>query len=205
MTHNLLLKISICGLLFFFFTCNTNKDLKTVSSENCQTLATVKDMTGLDGCSMMIVLDNGDKLLPAKINNEDFVLRDGQRIKLNYKELEDVMSVCMAEKASIEITCIELIEGRPIVKECVNTEDPISIPWMKEVINTSKPTTIQKFDFRDGWAYLYYFKTKQLLYDCQGTLLCKHEGLGVNQCKQRYLQGQKGKVIYRSHTGPQDK
>ena len=194
------IKIIFCLLALVSFACNSGK--KSVKMDGCQTMASVKDFTGLDGCSLMIVLDNGDKLLPAKINDKNFTLRDGQRIKLDYTIMEDAMSVCMAEKASIEITCIQLIEGKPIIKECVETEEPMTVAWMKEVIISKKPASIQKYNFRDGWAYVYFVGAKQLLYDCQGTLLCEHEGLGVNQCKGKYLAGQKGKIIYRKSENP---
>jgi hypothetical protein len=201
MTTSNFLKLFSISLLLIFLACKTNKEANNISTENCKTIGTVKDFTGLDGCSLMIVLENGDKLLPASIQDESFVLRDGQRIKLDYKEIEDAMSVCMAEKASIEITCIELISGKPVHKECFDTETPMSVPWMKEVMKTTNPSSIQKFKFRtDGWAYLFFVKSKQILYDCQGTLLCEHEGLGVNQCTKKFLEGEPGKVIYRSQT-----
>ncbi|MFT5168468.1 MAG: hypothetical protein ACI8P3_003711, partial [Saprospiraceae bacterium] len=81
------IKLLISCLLLILVSCKTNKEASNVSTENCKTLATVKDFTGLDGCSLMIVLDNGDRLLPAKMNDENFVLRDGQQIKLDYKEI----------------------------------------------------------------------------------------------------------------------
>lgn len=199
MTIRSLQKIFLSCLLLLFLACNTNKKLSEVANSNCETPATVKDFTGLDGCGLLIVLENGDKLLPAKLNDESFTLRDGQKIKLNYKELEGMASICMAEKASIEITCIELIEGKPAPVKCYDTKDPLTVPWMKEVIKTKKPASIQKYNFRsDGWAYLFFVGQKQFLYDCQGTLLCEHQGLSVNKCKEKYVAGQRGEVIYRN-------
>jgi len=43
-------------------------------------------------------------LLPAKINHESFEFKDGRKIRFVYKDLPDIMSVCMAEKMAIEIT-----------------------------------------------------------------------------------------------------
>jgi hypothetical protein len=31
--------------------------------------ATIKDFTGLDGCGMLIVLENGDEIEPSNLNN----------------------------------------------------------------------------------------------------------------------------------------
>ncbi len=79
-------------------------------SSECKTIATVKDFTGLDGCTFLIVLENGDKLLPVKLNDENFELHDGQKIRFDYIELPDAMSICMAEDMAVEITCIKEIE-----------------------------------------------------------------------------------------------
>lgn len=194
MTKGLLSFILLLSLFVLVTNCKTNKK---VATENCQTMGTVKDFTGLDGCRLLIVLDNGDKLLPSKVNDENFTLRDGQRIKFDYIELTDMGSMCMAENAIIEITCIELVSGKPVIPECYDANDPLEVPWMKEVVNTRKPASIQKFKFRtDGWAYLFFVGQEQLLYDCQGTLLCEHKGMGPDQCRSKYLSGKKGKVIY---------
>jgi hypothetical protein len=57
---------------------------------------TIKDFTGLDGCGLMIVLDNGDRLeivtLPAGT-----ILKADQRVAIIYSE-RLVVSICMAGK-----------------------------------------------------------------------------------------------------------
>jgi hypothetical protein len=185
------------AIILLCFACTSNKDASKVDTQNCQTLATVKDFTGLDGCGLMIVLDNGDKLLPNTISDPNFTLREGQRIKINYKELEDMMSVCMAEKAIVEITCIELIEGKPVVKECYDAIDVTSVPWMDEVVKTTRPSMVKKYPFRtDGWAYLFITADKELFYDCQGLLLCTREGENGEACLKRYVPGEEGRIIY---------
>jgi hypothetical protein len=80
------------------------------STSACITNGTIKDFTGLDGCKFLIVLENGDKLLPAKVSDESFEFTDGQKIRFDFVELEDAMSICMAEKMIIEITCIKAID-----------------------------------------------------------------------------------------------
>lgn len=197
MLHYNFRNIFFCAIALLAFTCNSNKN--SVGPHNCKTTAVVKDFTGLDGCGLLIVLDNGDKLLPAKMSNPNFKLQDGQKIRLNYTVLEDAMSICMAEKASIEITCIELVEGIPVIPKCYDIDDPMTVKWMKKIIDANKPLSIQKFQFRtDGWAYLYFYDAKQVLYDCQGTLICEHEGRRLNQCRKKNLPGAKGRVIYRN-------
>ena len=96
--------------LAFFLSCKTKPEVSKNEQSGCNTSATVKDFTGLDGCTFLIILENGDKLLPAKVNDESFTFRDGQKIRFDYKEMKDAMSICMAEKMIIEVTCIEEIE-----------------------------------------------------------------------------------------------
>jgi len=190
--------LSCCVLALGLLACNSNKNAG--GSKSCNTTAMVKDFTGLDGCGLLIVLENGDKLLPAKLNDPNFQLADGQKIRFNYTVIEDVISICMAEKAAIDITCIELVESIPVIPKCFDAEDPMTVPWMKELVTSTTPLSIQKFQFRtDGWAYLFFYdNTKQILYDCQGTLICEHEGRRINECRKKQLPGATGKIIYRS-------
>ena len=95
--------------LVFFLSCKTKPEASENQQSECKTSATVKDFTGLDGCTFLIILENGDKLLPAKLNDESFTFRDGQKIRFDYKEMKDAMSICMTEKMIIEVTCIEEI------------------------------------------------------------------------------------------------
>ena len=87
--------------------CGASGDGSGAVSEpvNNAVLGIVKDMTGLDGCKMMIILPNGDKLQPVEII-PDFELKAGQKIRFTYKSA-DVMSICMAGK-TVVITSIEL-------------------------------------------------------------------------------------------------
>lgn len=116
----LLVSLNSCGL--------TNPEAE-VAPDTCTTLATVKDMRGLDGCGFILVLDNGEKLEP--INNgriqqpattlqikncwvlpqADPALADGQRVKIGYKEVSGA-SICMIGK-TVELTCITVVSTVP--------------------------------------------------------------------------------------------
>ena len=70
------------SLLFFFcivciLSCKTKKDVSENKHSDCKITATVKDFHGLDGCKFLIVLENGDKLLPTKTNDANFEFKDG--------------------------------------------------------------------------------------------------------------------------------
>ena len=95
----------------------------------CTTLATVKDMRGLDGCRFILVLDNGERLQPVQIfrcgnepagqtvNNplSQFELKDGQRVKIGYKE-STMPTICMVGK-TVELTCITEVSPAPASPE----------------------------------------------------------------------------------------
>ncbi len=72
----------------------------------------VRDYTGLDGCGFIIELINGDKLEPVEINDENFVLMDGQRVILTYTELSN-MSICMVGK-TVRIDSIRELECKDL-------------------------------------------------------------------------------------------
>lgn len=74
---------------------------------SCTHEGVVKDLTGLDGCGLMIELPQGQRLEPASLPDSTFTLRAGQRIRFSYKPAPDMMSVCMGGQL-VHITCIAL-------------------------------------------------------------------------------------------------
>lgn len=112
---SLLLHLLIFIMLLFSLNSCAEKELP---GTNCATLATVKDMRGLDGCGFVLVLDNGRKLEPVYPDRgwcgtvpdeqltalERFTLQDGQRVAIGYQE-SPRPSVCMVGQ-TVEITCI---------------------------------------------------------------------------------------------------
>ena len=198
-------RISLFMFLLILFSCKTKKVVDSSNNNACNTFATVKDYTGLDGCRFLLVLENGEKWLPVKVNDKDFVFKDNQKIKFGYTVLEDVMSVCMAESKSVELTCIELIsegssklkpapsKGMPEKKPCVETTKPNEVEWMTDLIKKLKPYRIVRYNYLDGYAYLFQSAPIAGLYDCQGTFLCELTGKMINDCSKKvnHLKGEK--------------
>ncbi len=60
------------------------------------TVGKIVDMTGLDGCKLMIELANGSRLEPTNLPAE--FAHAGMKVKFRYTEPGDVASVCMAGK-----------------------------------------------------------------------------------------------------------
>ena len=74
----------------FFLSCSKKHD---VSGD---LTGVVNDFTGrLDGCRMLIKLDNGTSLEPYSVP-AGFTLVDNKRVKLRYRVLHDKYSNCMA-------------------------------------------------------------------------------------------------------------
>lgn len=74
------------------------------SCENAQA-ATIEDYTGLDGCGLVIKLQNGDVLEPTNLNDFNMTPTDGMKVWVKYHELQSVMSICMVGPI-VEIDCI---------------------------------------------------------------------------------------------------
>ncbi|MGI4886908.1 MAG: hypothetical protein ACRYFR_18270 [Janthinobacterium lividum] len=71
----------------------------------CSTPATVRDLSGLDGCGKVLELAGGARLLPAGPVWQGFAAADGQRVTIAYTPLAGVMTTCMAGQP-VTITCI---------------------------------------------------------------------------------------------------
>ena len=103
-------------LALVFNQCNNDDDQARV----CSTPATVRDLTGLDGCGWVFELEDGTRLeplrmlycgnppLPKEVTEDplyDFVFEDGKRVFITYTETPSP-SICMVGPV-VEITCIK--------------------------------------------------------------------------------------------------
>ena len=64
-----------------------------------------KDLNGLDGCGMVITLDNDSTIIPVNLENFTIEVEDGNQVWVKYTELKDAMGICMAGQM-VEIDCI---------------------------------------------------------------------------------------------------
>jgi hypothetical protein len=76
------------ALSFFIFSCS--------KPHEGMTKATIKDYTGLDGCGMVIELENGTAIEPINLNSfsSTVSITNGQKVWINYHEVE-LASICM--------------------------------------------------------------------------------------------------------------
>ena len=73
------------------------------SCENAQA-ATIEDYTGLDGCGLVIKLQNGEVLEPTNLNDFNISPTDGMKVWVKYHEVSGG-SFCMVGPI-VEIDCI---------------------------------------------------------------------------------------------------
>lgn len=105
-------------LLTGLFNCGGSKKAGEYVPVGCNVKASVEDFTGLDGCGLMLVLEDGTRLNPEKRvyiqapKREDdplyyFELKAGEKVMIAYKDTDGV-DVCMGGKR-VFITCITKI------------------------------------------------------------------------------------------------
>jgi hypothetical protein len=97
---------------------------ENIGDEQCGTPATVKDLTGLDGCGFVFELEDGTRLQPVflywcgtpPISEEqkkdplyNFEFADGKKVLIDYEPYESA-SICMAGQ-SVKITCLTELPG----------------------------------------------------------------------------------------------
>ncbi len=74
--------------------------------ELSETLGTVKDFTGFDGCKILIVLDTGEKLEPVSLP-PNVSLIPNKRVAIKYNKVARA-SICMSGP-TIEITSLRYL------------------------------------------------------------------------------------------------
>ncbi len=119
MLHGMKICSFLTAIAIFTICCTTISCSKSVyiqesqadskhHSEVCPNAeeATLKDLTGLDGCSWVLVLANGKKLEPTNLEKFDNIkLTDGKRVFVEYKTILNAASICMVGTI-VEIICI---------------------------------------------------------------------------------------------------
>lgn len=177
-------KLLILLSCFFLLTGQTCKQKNGGQNAGCQVMGTIKDFKGLDGCGFMIVLEDGQKLQPVKYSSQNLEIKDGQKIKFSYEEVTNQVGICMAGKM-VEVTCIEFLENtstipprtggiKPEKIKCLETLNPYDADWMTITMEKTKAYQVIRYVYRtDGFAYYFLGPTKNMLLDCQGTLICE--------------------------------
>ncbi len=176
----------------FFSACGVFCESKKSGMRSaCSHVGTLADYRELDGCQWLIRLEDGRLLLPQTWP-EGFVPEAGRRIRFDFEEVPEQMTICMAEDLVVRITCIEIEEVRadtlrPQPPPCLRIDDPFEVDWLNKALDRYNPERVVRYPWRDGWAYLLEGQELWALYDCQGTLLCTTRGDREDKCHRNYL------------------
>lgn len=103
--RRLLVLCALSALLVPAFSCQDDEP-----SPDCQTPATLRDLTGLDGCGYVLELSNGQRLEPHGAAWEAYPKHDGERVTISYLD-DPAVSSCMVGRA-VELQCIQQQDGR---------------------------------------------------------------------------------------------
>jgi hypothetical protein len=117
------LALAVCTILLLS-TCSTQDELET----KCSTPATVRDLTGLDGCGWVFELNDGTKLIPLiigfcgtpPVSKEitenplyDFEFINGKKVFIDYEPIHvGMVNACMVGE-TVKITCISEAQIAP--------------------------------------------------------------------------------------------
>lgn len=105
-------------MCFARFECHDEECIR-----GCAQSATVKDLTGLDGCGFVLELADGSRLVPQKLTyiqapdpEQDpgfyFNFVDGQKVWFDFKAADGV-DACMAGQL-VFLTCIKVSENESV-------------------------------------------------------------------------------------------
>jgi|LGOV01.1.fsa_nt_gb hypothetical protein len=101
MFSHILKKIAIVSVTLLLFSSACDKKPCCENGE----YGVIKDLTGLDGCSFVVELNNGDKLEVINFSDFDVKIENGNKISISYHEANDMMSICMVGKI-VKADCI---------------------------------------------------------------------------------------------------
>jgi hypothetical protein len=116
-------KVLFLSIIVFSLAACSKEEVKK-SNAACSTLATVRDLRGLDGCGFVFELADGKRLepqilyycgtppLPKEVTENplfNFEFADGKQVKIGYEILKNEASICMVGDV-VKITCLEEIQ-----------------------------------------------------------------------------------------------
>ncbi len=173
---------------------------RNTEQQSCEVNAVAKDHHWLDGCGILLVLDDGDKLLATNLDAFDSTIVDGDTLRIAFTVLEDMMSICMAEQAIVRLECLEVVSraaASGVVNDpCTPMVDPARPPWSRKVLIEIDPVRIIEMKIDDHYAYHYMGRTEHRIYDCHGNLFCTAPADDRTPCEQYLLKATQARIIY---------
>lgn len=154
------MRFSLLLIFLMLMSCQVTKNLSY-----CDTLVTVIDLKGLDGCGLLLKKENGEKLLP--VNGDVFNFTVNQQLAISYQSF-DGMSICMAEQQMVTLGCVQRLS--PLA--CQPVSQIQSGHWLEAIFKNDNPIQINRFHLMDQYLYQVMVGTEDKWYDCRGQLIC---------------------------------
>ncbi|MFZ6014181.1 MAG: hypothetical protein ACOYXT_27815 [Bacteroidota bacterium] len=120
-------KVIVVIFIVSLFTQCDNDAPSPQNQVQCETPATVKDLSGLDGCGFVFELSDGTRLeplriffcgtppQPAEVTDDplyNFEFADGKKVLINFEYTDEYASICMAGR-TVKITCLTEVSNTP--------------------------------------------------------------------------------------------
>jgi len=201
-------ELLLITILIVALSCNSTKSTSTNTTEEskipegCSELVTAKDFSGLDGCTMMFINANGEKLLLAE-NIPGYEIEAGKKYSIGYVVLEGMASICMAEDYIIKLSCIEMF-GEQSIQACLPSENGIDNSFLKSLIDKNEVARIERFNYGTGFAYKVNSPYKSWLYNCRGKELCAGDLKTFSECFATFRPELKNPKIIFQAEGPKE-
>ena len=155
--------------------------------------ATVVDMTGLDGCGRLLILEDGRKLLPTNLHATLAEMTTDQQVSISFKIVEDMASICMAEDHMVELTCLVTVAAEGPCPEMV---DPYRPSWSLTVMKALDPERVERLTTDNVDLYHYVGKRESRIYDCYGNLRCRYATGARADCDEVFSTATSTTIIY---------
>ncbi len=162
----------------------------------CMYSAIVKDFAGLDGCGILLVLENGKKLLAVNLGDYQPCLKDGESVRISYEEAGDMMSICMTEDMMVNLTCLTRKSNNKWVEDCPVMVDPYRVKWAGQVMQEINPRQVEELIVEGHRMYRFYATSGSYIYSCSGELLCTSTYISRDACAEIEKKTQEVRIIY---------
>ncbi len=149
------------------------------SDIRCTFRATAQDYSGLDGCGMLLVLENGNKLLATNLDSVAPEIRDGDVVRISYTATDAMVSTCMAEQTIVRLTCFTTIAAST---GCPKMVDPNRLAWSQKVMTELDPRQVESLKVDGNPSYRFVGKTESRIYTCTGDLVCAYPNGDRTRC-----------------------
>jgi hypothetical protein len=159
----------------------------------CTYIVFARDYKGLDGCGMLLVQPDGSKLLATNLSEKAPGIKDGEMATVGFETLDDMASICMAEKAIVRLTCCDVLQQR---STCADMIDPYAEKWSEQVMHEMDPRRVESLSIGGVQALRFTSQSEVRMYSCHGQFLCTYAHTDPSPCAELLAYVADVKIIY---------